>query len=60
MDPLLQKLLGVGMKVVGYDPYASDDKFAQLRISRCESLEDLLKVSDLITLHIPKALKTQV
>ena len=43
------------MKVVGYDPYASDDKFAQLRISRCESLEDLLKVSDLITLHIPKS-----
>lgn len=50
-----KKLLGVGMKVVGYDPYASDDKFAQLRISRCESLEDLLKVSDLITLHIPKS-----
>lgn len=50
-----KKLLGVGMKVTGYDPYASDDKFKQLGITRCETLEDLLKVSDLITLHIPKS-----
>ncbi len=50
-----RKLLGVGMKVVGYDPYASDERFAQLGITRCEKLEDLLKVADLITLHIPKS-----
>ena len=50
-----RKLCGVGMKVVGYDPYASDDRFKQLGIDRCETLEDLLKVSDLITLHIPKS-----
>jgi D-3-phosphoglycerate dehydrogenase len=50
-----KKLKGVGMKVIGYDPYASDDRFVKLGISRCETLEDLLKVSDLITLHIPKS-----
>ncbi|NLM10926.1 MAG: phosphoglycerate dehydrogenase [Clostridiaceae bacterium] len=50
-----KKLLGVGMRVVGYDPYAADDKFEQLGISRCETLEELLKISDLITLHIPKS-----
>ncbi|MDD4295910.1 MAG: NAD(P)-dependent oxidoreductase, partial [Ruminiclostridium sp.] len=50
-----KKLLGVGMKGVGFDPYASDDKFKQLGITRCETLEELLKVSDLITLHIPKS-----
>ena len=43
------------MTVTGYDPYASDEKFAQLGITRCETLEDLLKISDLITLHIPKS-----
>ena len=43
------------MRVVGYDPYAADDKFEQLGISRCETLEELLKISDLITLHIPKS-----
>lgn len=50
-----KKLLGVGMKVVGYDPYASDERFKQLGITRCETLEDLLRISDLITLHIPKS-----
>lgn len=50
-----RKLLGIGMKVVGYDPYAADDKFIQLGITRCETLEELLQVSDLITLHIPKS-----
>ena len=43
------------MKVVGYDPYAADEKFVQLGITRCDTLEELLKVSDLITLHIPKS-----
>lgn len=50
-----RKLAGVGMTVVGYDPYATDDRFKQLGIARCETLEELLKVSDLITLHIPKS-----
>jgi len=50
-----RKLQGVGMNVVGYDPYASDEKFTQLGVTRCETLEDLLKISDLITLHIPKS-----
>ncbi len=54
-----RKLLGVGMKAVGYDPYASDDKFTQLGITRCETLEDLLKAADLITLHIPKSPQSQ-
>ncbi|AGC68144.1 D-3-phosphoglycerate dehydrogenase SerA [Thermoclostridium stercorarium subsp. stercorarium DSM 8532] len=50
-----RKLLGIGMKVVGYDPYVADEKFEQLGITRCENLEELLKVSDVITLHIPKS-----
>lgn len=50
-----RKLIGIGMTVVGYDPYASDDKFTQLGIARCETLEEMLKVADLITLHIPKS-----
>ena len=53
-----RKLKGIGMKVVGYDPYASDDRFTKLGIIRCETLEDLLKISDLITLHIPKSPQT--
>lgn len=49
-----KKLLGAGMKVVGYDPYISDERVAQLGITRMETLDDLLKIADLITIHIPK------
>ncbi|MDO4414814.1 MAG: phosphoglycerate dehydrogenase [Erysipelotrichaceae bacterium] len=47
--------LSLGMKVYGYDPYLSVD--AAWRISRhvfrVSSLDDLLKYSDFITLHVP-------
>lgn len=49
-----KKLMGVGMKVIGYDPYVTDERVQSLGIKRAENLDDLLKVSDLITIHIPK------
>jgi D-3-phosphoglycerate dehydrogenase len=49
-----QKLKGVGMNVIGYDPYISDERINQLGIIRKENLDDLLKEADLITIHIPK------
>jgi D-3-phosphoglycerate dehydrogenase len=49
-----KKLVGAGMKVVGYDPYISDERVASLGITRVETLDELLKISDLITIHIPK------
>ena len=48
--------LALGMKVVGYDPVLSLDAAWKLpgdRMGRCESLEDLLRVSDFITVHVP-------
>ena len=49
-----KKLIGAGMNVIGYDPYISDERVADLGIKRCENLDDLLKIADLITIHIPK------
>ncbi len=49
-----RKLVGVGMNVVGYDPYLTDERVKQLGITRAETLDDLLKTADLITIHIPK------
>ncbi|NMA66530.1 MAG: phosphoglycerate dehydrogenase [Clostridiaceae bacterium] len=49
-----KKLIGAGMKVVGYDPYITDERVKQLGITRIETLEELLKMSDVITIHIPK------
>lgn len=49
-----KKLIGAGMNVIGYDPYITDERCTQLGITRAETIDDLLKVSDLVTIHIPK------
>ncbi|NLM73883.1 MAG: phosphoglycerate dehydrogenase [Clostridiaceae bacterium] len=49
-----RKLKGAGMKVVGYDPYITDERVAGLGVTRVETLDELLKISDVITIHIPK------
>jgi len=53
-----RKLKGCGMKAVAYDPYITDEKFKKLGVTKCEKLEDLLRQSDLITLHTPKTSET--
>ncbi len=50
-----KKLIGAGMNVVGYDPYLTDERVTQLGITRVETLDELLKIADLITIHIPKS-----
>ena len=53
-----RKLKGIGMKVVAYDPYITDEKFKKNGVIKCETLDDLLIQSDLITLHTPKTAET--
>lgn len=52
------KLKGNNMRVVAYDPYITDERFNKLGVTKCETLEELLKQSDLITLHTPKTKET--
>ncbi|MCL2741645.1 MAG: phosphoglycerate dehydrogenase, partial [Oscillospiraceae bacterium] len=52
------KLKGCNMRVLAYDPYVTDEKFARLGVERCETLDELLIHSDLITLHTPKTKET--
>ena len=49
---------GLGMKIVGFDPYVSKEKFAQLGIDRADKLESLMAVADFITVHLPKTAET--
>ena len=44
--------LGLGMKVIGYDPFISKEKAEKIGIKSVE-WEELLKKSDFITLHVP-------
>ncbi len=53
-----RKLIGSNMKAIAYDPYITDDKFKRNGVEKCETLEELLKRSDLITIHTPKTAET--
>lgn len=53
-----RKLSGIGMSVVAYDPYISDEKFQKVGVKKCEKLDDLLAVADLISFHTPKNKET--
>jgi D-3-phosphoglycerate dehydrogenase len=45
------------MKILAYDPFVSED-FARERGAELVSLEDLLRRSDFVTLHMPKTAET--
>ena len=42
-----------GMRVMAFDPYISDDDFAERGATRVTSLDALLRASDILTLHVP-------
>lgn len=44
---------GCGMKLAGYDPFLSREKIEALGADYYENYEDLLKVSDIVTIHVP-------
>lgn len=44
---------GLGMRVVAYDPFVGEDRFRELGIDRAETIDDVLAVSDFVTLHLP-------
>lgn len=47
--------IGLGMRVIGYDPEITVDAAWSLpsQVKKAHSLEDLLKHSDFVTLHVP-------
>ena len=49
--------LGLGLKVIAYDPYPDRDFAAQRGIELCE-LDDLLARADIVSLHLPGTAET--
>ena len=44
---------GLRMKVIAYDPYLGQEKADKMGVEKVENLDDLLKRSDFMTLHVP-------
>ncbi len=48
-----------GMRVQAFDPYISDTDFSERQASRVGSLDELLRASDIVTLHVPLTAETR-
>ncbi len=53
-----QRLSAFGMRVIAYDPYIQAARAAQIGV-RLVELDDLLRESDFITIHLPKTPETK-
>ncbi len=53
-----ERARGLGMKLVGYDPYISEERAAQLGVELVRSIDELLPKVDYITVHLPKTKET--
>ena len=53
-----ERAKGLGMKVVAFDPYITEERAAQLGIGYAATLDDLLGQADFITVHLPKTKET--
>jgi D-3-phosphoglycerate dehydrogenase / 2-oxoglutarate reductase len=48
-----------GMSVSAYDPYITDEEFAQRGAARVPTLDALLRAGDIVTLHVPYTPETR-
>ena len=54
-----RRALGLGMRVVAYDPYVTADRFRELGAEPVESPTDVYAVADFLTLHLPLTADTR-
>jgi|TARA_B100000959_G_scaffold255831_1_gene288530 D-3-phosphoglycerate dehydrogenase len=50
---VINRIRAFGYRIVGYDPYVSNGMFRALAIERADSMAELVKQSELVTLHCP-------
>jgi len=48
-----RRALGLGMRVVAYDPYVSGERFRELGVERLETPEEIYAAAEFLTLHLP-------
>src|SRR6185437_1778768 len=48
-----RRALGLGMRVVAYDPYVAAERFRELGAERVETPEDVYAAAEFVTLHLP-------
>jgi D-3-phosphoglycerate dehydrogenase len=54
-----RRALGLGMRVVAFDPYVATDRFRELGAERAETVAEIYEVADFLTLHLPLDAQTR-
>jgi D-3-phosphoglycerate dehydrogenase / 2-oxoglutarate reductase len=54
-----RRALGLGMRVVAYDPFVAKERFRELGAERAETPEDVLAAAEFLTLHLPLTEETR-
>ena len=54
-----RRALGLGMRVVAYDPFVVKERFRELGIERVESPDEVLTAAEFLTLHLPLTPETR-
>jgi D-3-phosphoglycerate dehydrogenase / 2-oxoglutarate reductase len=50
--------VGIGMRVLAYDPYVSEDRMRSMNVERAGSLDEIFEASDFVSLHVPRTPQT--
>ena len=53
-----RRAIGLGMRVVAYDPFVNKDRFRELGAERVETADEVLAVAQFLTLHLPLTTET--
>jgi D-3-phosphoglycerate dehydrogenase / 2-oxoglutarate reductase len=53
-----RRAIGLGMRVVAYDPFVGRDRFRELGAERVETVDELLAAGEFLTLHLPLTAET--
>ncbi len=48
-----RRAMGLGMRVVAYDPFVGEDRFREAGVERVQRMEDALAAGEFVTLHLP-------
>jgi D-3-phosphoglycerate dehydrogenase len=49
---------GMGMRLLAYDPYVSEDRMRSMNVECAESLDEVFEHSDFVSLHVPRTPQT--